>query len=101
MPTKSKKAPPIQSLAFKQLVSVPLSEAYRMFTNSAALREWLAHIVLAQPEKGGRLYLWWNGGDYASGEFVAAEANKKVTWLWRGRRDPGATRVVITFAAKE
>lgn len=90
-----------QTLTFKQNVKAPPEEVYRAFTNSTVLREWLSDVALATPHKGGRLYLGWNRGYYASGEFIAADPCKAVAFTWQGRGEPAPTRVRVTFKPKD
>jgi len=90
-----------QSLKFKVRVHAPASEMYRAFTNSTALRDWFCNAAQADPRKGGRIYLWWNNGYYASGEFTALVPNRRVTFTWHGRGEPGATRVQVVIAEKD
>jgi len=89
-----------QTLKLQRIVNAPLTEAYRAFTNSTALREWLCDAAQADPRRGGRLYVWWNRGYYASGEFTALTPDKKIAFTWHGRGEPAATRVQVTFTAK-
>ncbi len=89
-----------QALKFKRTINAPPAEVYRAFTNSTALREWFCDAALADPHKGGRLYLWWNDGHYVSGEYTAVAPDKKAAFLWGGPREPGTTRVTVSLAAK-
>jgi uncharacterized protein YndB with AHSA1/START domain len=89
-----------KTFTFKRTVRAPAAEVYRAFTNATALSEWLSNVALATPQKGGRLYLGWNSGYYASGEFTAADFGKKVAFTWLGRGEPAATRVQATFKEK-
>jgi uncharacterized protein YndB with AHSA1/START domain len=54
------------------------------FTNSTALREWLADLALATPEKGGRLYLAWNDGTYIAGSFRRL-TDRRLSWQVDGK----------------
>ena len=89
-----------RSLKFRRTVNAPPAEVYRAFTNATAWREWLCDASQADPRKGGRLYLWWNSGYYAYGEYVAVTPGKKIAFTWRGRGEPDATRVQISLAEK-
>ncbi|MDE3087812.1 MAG: SRPBCC domain-containing protein, partial [Chloroflexota bacterium] len=90
-----------QILKFKRTVNAAPAEVYRVFTNSTALREWLCNSAQASPHKGGRLYLGWNSGYYAAGEFTAVVPNKKIAFTWRGRGEPDVTRVRVSLAERE
>ncbi|MEK7328028.1 MAG: SRPBCC domain-containing protein, partial [Chloroflexota bacterium] len=89
-----------QTAKFKQTVNAPAAQAYRAFTNSTALREWMCDGATADARKGGRLYVWWNDGYTASGEFTTLTLNKKVAFTWRGRGEPDATKVQVSLAEK-
>ena len=89
-----------QTLKFKRMVNAPPAEVYRAFTHATALRDWFCNAAQADPRKGGRLYLWWDGGHSVSGEFTAAEPGKKVAFTWGGSREPGVTRVTASFAPR-
>jgi hypothetical protein len=56
---------------------------------------------MADPRPGGRLYLWWDTGYYASGEFTAVEANEQIAFTWYGRNNPGPTHVVISLEERD
>lgn len=90
-----------RTLKFKQHVHAPASEVYRAFTNSTALREWFCNAAQADPRKAGRLYVWWNNGYHASGEFTTLAPNEKVVFNWHGRSEPGTTRVQVIIAQKD
>lgn len=75
--------------------------AYRAFTNSTALREWLCDVATVEAHPRGRLYLWWNGDFYSSGHFIKLEENKEVGFLWYSSIDPSATEVAVTFTPEE
>jgi uncharacterized protein YndB with AHSA1/START domain len=89
-----------QLLQFRQTVQAPAAEVFRAFTRSTALREWFCEAAQADPRPGGRIYLWWHSGYYASGEFTALTPNKKVVFTWHGKGEPAPTCVTVTLAAK-
>lgn len=89
-----------KSLKFKLTVNAPAAEVYRAFTQSMVLREWFCHAAQADARQGGRLYLHWNGGYYAAGEFTALVPHKKVAFTWHGRGEPGTTRVNVNLVEK-
>jgi uncharacterized protein YndB with AHSA1/START domain len=89
-----------QTAKFKQTVNAPAAQVYRAFTNSTAIREWMCDGATADVRKGGRLYVWWNDGYTASGEFTALTPGKKVAFTWRGRGEPDATKVQVSLAEK-
>ena len=73
------------ALTFKRSVNVPPAEVYRAFTHATALRDWLCDAAQTEVRKGGRVYLWWNSGVYASGAYTALEPGKKVAWVSMSR----------------
>jgi len=84
-------------ITLEQQIGAPPSQVYRAFTNSTALREWLCDAAMAHPAKGGRIHLWWTSGYYATGEYRKLAADEHVSFTWRGRGDPGETRVVVAL----
>lgn len=90
-----------RSLKFEQRVNVPAADVYRAFTNSSALREWLADVATTNPKPNGRFYIAWNDGYYASGHFTTLEKDRAVGFTWNGRGDPAATEVEVTFRPAE
>jgi uncharacterized protein YndB with AHSA1/START domain len=89
------------TLKLSRQIAVPLENVRHAFTNASALQEWLADIVEADARIGGRLYLWWNSGHYASGLYKALEGDREIGFTWRGLGDPGETFVEITLEAKD
>jgi uncharacterized protein YndB with AHSA1/START domain len=73
------------------------SEVYRMFTNSSAIREWLADAALATPRPGGRIVLGWNDGYLTAGQFIGLKAPEEVSFTWRGTEEPEVTNVKVTL----
>jgi hypothetical protein len=47
------------------------------------------------------MYLWWHGNFYSSGEYIALEENRSVTFKWFGRFDPAPSEVKVTLEPKE
>src|SRR5512135_1268841 len=86
------------TLKLKRTINAPAEEAYRAFTKAMTLREWLCDFAQVEPRKGGRFYVAWNDGEYASGEYTALEPGKRVAFTWLGKRDPAAGQVKVTLA---
>ena len=63
-------------------VKASVKWAYRAFTNSTALNEWLTDVSTVSPHVNGRMYLWWLGDFYSSGHYLELEENKKVKFRW-------------------
>ena len=85
-------------VSVETVVRVPLKYAYRAFTNSTSLREWLCDVATVEPHPHGRLYLWWRGDFYSSGHFIELEENQRVKFRWFSNIDPAPTEITVTFA---
>ena len=82
-------------------VNAPVKMAYRAFTNSTTLREWLCDVSTVEPHASGRMYLWWNGNFYSSGHYLELEENRKVKFRWFSNVDPAPTEVTVTVNEKD
>ncbi len=82
-------------------VQAPIKLAYRAFTNSTSLREWLCDIATVQPHPRGRMYLWWRGDFYSSGHYLELEDNKRVKFRWFSSIDSAPTDVTVTVTEKD
>lgn len=89
-----------RTVKVEQFVMAPVSQVYRAFTISTALREWLGDYATMDARPGGRVYIWWQNGYYTSGEFISLELNKKIVFTWLGRGEPHQTQVIVTFKPK-
>ncbi|HJW90745.1 MAG TPA: SRPBCC domain-containing protein [Anaerolineales bacterium] len=90
-----------QSISFTQKVKASPAEVYSAFTNATALREWLSDVASALPKPGGRLYLAWNSGYYASGEFTELQPGERAAFTWQGRGEPAQSRVQVRLSAQD
>lgn len=86
-----------RSLTFEQSVNAPAADVYRAFTNSSALREWLADVATTNPKPNGRFYVAWNDGYYAGGHFTTLEKDRAVGFTWNGRGLPATTEVAVSL----
>ena len=86
-------------LKIKRTIDAAPEEVYRAFTNATRLREWFCDVATSEPRKGGRLYVAWNSGYYAAGEYTALTPGKRVVFTWMGRNEPGPTQVKVTITA--
>lgn len=82
-------------------VQAPIIFAYRAFTNSTSLREWLCDVATIAPHPRGRMYLWWAGDFYSSGHYLELEENKRLKFRWYSSIDPAPTEVTVTFTEKD
>jgi len=83
------------SLKYVNSFRVPPALIYRAFTNATALREWLCDTATVDPRPGGRFFIAWNSGYYASGEFTKLQPDREVQFIWQGRDDPGPSHVRV------
>jgi uncharacterized protein YndB with AHSA1/START domain len=77
-------------------IKVAPAQVYSAFTRSLNLREWLCDFATVALHPGGRIYLWWHGDFYSSGEYISLEENKSVVFTWFSRSDPGPSQVKVT-----
>jgi uncharacterized protein YndB with AHSA1/START domain len=89
----------IQSLLFKKAVQAPVSEAFRAFTNATVLHEWLCDVDTISPRENSRLYLAWNNGYFACGEYLSVKQAEEVSLTLCGRNDPARTQVVVSMVS--
>ena len=78
-----------QTFTFEQSIKASPAHIYHAFTNATALREWMCDVSTINPKPGGRLYVSWNSGYYASGEYTTLEKDKQVAFTWNGRNEGG------------
>jgi uncharacterized protein YndB with AHSA1/START domain len=90
-------SPETQSYEFNQTIQATSAQIFYAFTNAAALKEWMCDVATLSPKAGGRIYLAWNSGFYASGEFTVFEADEKLAFTWFGRGEPAPTMVEVTL----
>ena len=88
-------------IKLEKLIQATPAEVFPYFTNSTALRDWLCDLATTDPRVGGRIYLWWNGDYYSSGEFLKLEQDKLISFIWFGRGEPHATQVDVTLKKKK
>ena len=91
----------MKTITVETFVKAPVRYAYRAFTNSTSLREWLCDTATVQPHPRGRMYLWWLGDFYSSGHYLELEENKKVKFRWFSSIDPAPTEVTVSFTEKD
>ncbi len=89
------------TVSAETFVNASLKAAYRAFTNSTSMREWLCDVATVTPHPKGRMYLWWRGDIYSSGHFLELEENKCVKFRWYANNDPAPTEVTVNFAEKD
>lgn len=87
-------------LRFTQQVKAAPTAVYYALTNGAAMREWLCTNSQVSTRVGGRIYLYWQQGYYAAGQFQVLEPNEKVVYSWQGKEEPTVTTVTFTLKAE-
>ncbi len=87
-----------QKFTFEKQLPVPPAQVYRAFTNATAMREWLCDVATCATRPGGHLFLAWNSGYHAAGNFTDLEENRAVSFTWLGRGEPGQTQVRIELS---
>lgn len=90
----------IASLKFKMTLATTPDEVYSAFTHASALCEWLCNVAQTDTHEGGRIYLWWENGYYASGEYITLKPNQQITFSWHGRNEPGKTHIKISLTSE-
>lgn len=93
-------APRTQSIVVEQIIQVSPEQVYQAFTNAWMLRQWMCNVATVAPHRGGRIYLWWNGDFYTSGEYTDLILQEKVAFTWFGRGDPGPSHVTVNITSQ-
>src|SRR5512137_1873492 len=88
-------------LKVEQYVKASPSQVFFTFTHAVGLTEWLCDFATVAPRPGGRMYLWWHGDFYSSGEYISLEINKSIVFKWHARLDPAPSQVAITLEEKD
>jgi uncharacterized protein YndB with AHSA1/START domain len=84
-------------LKIEQQVKTTARQVYFAFTNAMSLTEWMCDFATVAPRPGGRLYLWWHGDFYSSGEYISLDQNKAIVFKWHARQDPSPSQVAVTL----
>ncbi|MBK8906054.1 MAG: SRPBCC domain-containing protein [Anaerolineaceae bacterium] len=85
-------------MTFCKEVDAAPTAVYYALTNGAAMREWLSNNSQVATRVGGRIYLYWQQGYYASGEFKELVPNEKVVYSWQGKGDTAVSTVTINLS---
>lgn len=86
---------------YEKIIDAPVDLIYRAFTSAAGFREWLCDVSSTNPTVGGWVYLAWNQGYFASGEYTQMIPNKAVSFNWIGKGDPGWSQVDVVIVPTE
>lgn len=87
------------TLTLTRRIESTQAEAFRAFTNTASLRDWLCNAAQVDARKGGRIYLWWNNGYYTSGTFTQVQRYNSLSFTWQGPGEP-TSEVHVSFHAE-
>jgi uncharacterized protein YndB with AHSA1/START domain len=90
-----------RSETFTEYIAAPPAQVYRAFATAQGLQEWMADIVEADPRDGGRLYVWWNAGFYATGLYKEAVKDESVRFTWHAKDEPGVSEVAVTLEPRD
>jgi len=90
-----------KDLTYELVIQAPADQIYRAFTSASALREWLCDVSTTQPVEGGRIYLSWSRGYFASGYFTKLIPYELVSFSWIGKDEPGWTQVEVKIDSTE
>jgi uncharacterized protein YndB with AHSA1/START domain len=89
------------SFTFSKIIQANPSEVYNAFTNSTHLREWMCNLATVNPKPGGYIFVAWNQGFYACGEFTELKPDEKIVFSWFGRGEPAPTLVTVHLATHD
>lgn len=87
----------LKACSLQETVAAAPAAVFEMFTNSYRLTHWLSDDARVDVRGGGRVYLFWRAGHYATGEFSDVVANEKIVFSWQGRGEKVQSRVSVTF----
>lgn len=88
----------LTAMTVTQEVAATPTAVYYALTNGAAMREWLSNNSQVSTRVGGRIYLYWQQGYYASGEFKALVPDEKVVYSWQGKGETAVSTVTINLS---
>lgn len=86
------------AMTFTQAVGAKPTAVYYALTNGAAMREWLSNNSQVATRVGGPIYLYWQQGYYASGEFKELVPDEKVVFSWQGKGETAVSTVTINLS---
>jgi uncharacterized protein YndB with AHSA1/START domain len=88
------------SVAVEQYVYATLTQTYFAFTNATMLSLWMCDRATVSPYPGGRIYMHWYAGFYASGHFISIDPEKQIVFNWLARGETGTSQVTVDFELK-
>jgi uncharacterized protein YndB with AHSA1/START domain len=84
----------------EQLVKATPAQAYFAFTNASMLSLWMCDRATVFSHPGGRIYMYWHTGFYASGDYVSLDPERQIIFNWFARSEPGTSQVTVDFELK-
>ncbi len=84
-------------LRFAYGIKAPVDQLYRAFTNAVGLQEWLCQKAVVDARPGGYIFLSWENGYFAAGEYQSLEVDRSVVFTWHGKGEPAISEVHVTF----
>jgi uncharacterized protein YndB with AHSA1/START domain len=91
---------PSQTITLHRTLNTPPAAVYYAFTNTTALREWLADGAQISANEGGNLYLTWNAGYRVCGKYTRLVPNQQIAFTWQGDGEAHPTDVNIDLGAQ-
>lgn len=88
----------LTKLSFSETIAAKPADVYRAFTNTGMIRQWLCNHSQVDARAGGRLYLHWRQGYYASGEYTELEPEKEVAFTWQGKGETAVSNVHVSLS---
>jgi uncharacterized protein YndB with AHSA1/START domain len=86
-------------LTFSNLLDAPPEDVYYAFSTAQGWRDWMCDSARLEPRSGGTYQLSWNSGWFAAGTVNTIERPTHIHLSWRGKEDPGYTKVFIQLEA--
>lgn len=90
-----------QVITVERDIVVGAEQVYTAFTNADALTHWLCNFATTTVQVGGAVFLSWNNGYYACGEFTTLEENALVAFTWLGRGDSQSSSVTVQLEDRD
>jgi uncharacterized protein YndB with AHSA1/START domain len=87
-------------LTFSRLIKAPPEDVYYAFGTAQGWRDWMCDSARFESRTGGTYQLSWNSGWFAAGTVNDIERPGRILLAWRGKDDPGYSKVSIHLAAE-
>lgn len=87
----------MQAIQLTVTIAAPPASIWRALTSAVQLPNWLCNTAHSAPAVDGALFLGWQSGYYAAGHYTLVDAERALSYVWRGRGEPGETHVAFTL----